>query len=103
MIANSADTTISPGNPDPDAPLSDDEFERGRGAYLVERARQAANLSQVRFGERYGIPVASVRDWEQGRRTPDSATQSYLRVIARAPDEVAAVLESVNLSERGQV
>ena len=81
-----------PGEPDPDAPLSDDEFERGLGARLARKARASAGLSQAAFAERYGIPLRSLRDWEQGRRAPDAAAKSYLRVIARIPEEVASVL-----------
>ena len=79
--------------PDPDAPLTDAEFERGFAAMLARRARAAAGLSQTAFAARYGIPAASLRDWEQGRRAPDAAAQSYLRVIARLPDAVAKALQ----------
>ena len=85
-------TTTRPAEPDADAPLTDAEFRRGLTAMLARRARAATGLSQRAFGERYGIPPASVRDWEQGRRAADSATQSYLRVIARMPDAVARAL-----------
>jgi len=60
---------------------------------LARRARAKTGLSQQAFAERYGIPAASLRDWEQGRRTPDNAAQSYLRVIAKIPDDVAKVLD----------
>lgn len=76
--------------PDADAPLSDDEFQRGHGAIVARRA--ATGLTQQAFSDRYGIPVASLRDWEQGRRSPDSATLSYLRVIARLPEVIAKAL-----------
>ena len=79
---------------DYDAPLTDEEFERGRSAMFVRRARAATGLSQDAFAARFGIPVGSLRDWEQGRRLPDAAAQNYLRVIAKMPDEVAKVLES---------
>jgi len=75
-----------------DRPFTDDEFERGLGAALARRARQATGLTQTAFADRYGVPVASLRDWEQGRRTPDSASQSYLRVIVQMPDAVADAL-----------
>ena len=75
-----------------DAPLSDEEFARGLGAMLARRARSATGLSQVAFAKLYGVPTSSLRDWEQGRRTPDAAAQSYLRVIIKMPDEVARVL-----------
>ena len=79
---------------DADAPLSDDEFERGLGAMLARRARAATGLSQTAFAKRYGVPAGSLRDWEQGRRTPDAATQSYLRVIIKMPDEIAKALHN---------
>lgn len=85
MIANHA--------PDPDAPLSDEEFERGRTAVLARKARSATGLSQPDFAARYGVPVASLRDWEQGRRKPDAATRSYLKVIEKMPDAVARALD----------
>lgn len=82
------------GNPEPDADaaLTDDEFERGHSAMLARRARAETGLSQTAFAKCYGIPVASLRDWEQGRRKADNATQSYLRVIAKMPDDIAKVL-----------
>jgi putative transcriptional regulator len=92
MTARRDVTTTPPAEPDPDAPLTDEEFERGRGAMLARRARAATGLSQNAFAAKYGIPAASLRDWEQGRRTPDAATQSYLRVIARMPEAVAKAL-----------
>ncbi|MCB2056202.1 MAG: helix-turn-helix domain-containing protein [Geminicoccaceae bacterium] len=78
--------------PDPDRPLSDDEFERGLWAMRARRTRAATGLSQEAFGRRYGIPVASLRDWEQGWRAPDTAARAYLRVIRAMPAAVAEVL-----------
>lgn len=94
MTEKQSDTMTPQDETDVDAPLTDDEFERGRTAMLARRTRFATGLSQQDFAKRYGIPVASLRDWEQGRRTPDSATQSYLRVIAKIPDDVAKVLHN---------
>ena len=85
-------TTPPPDDFDPDAPLTDDEFERGHAAVVARRARQATGLSQAAFAERYKIPASSLRDWEQGRRKPDAATLAYLLVITRLPDDVAKVL-----------
>ena len=92
MTAKRDDIMRPRGEPDADAPLTDEEFDRGYGAMLARRARAAAGLSQAAFAAQYGIPAASLRDWEQGRRAPDAATQSYLRVIARMPEAVAKAL-----------
>ncbi|MBF0268440.1 MAG: helix-turn-helix domain-containing protein [Alphaproteobacteria bacterium] len=94
MSVKRAATTKPRAEPDVDAPLSDDEFERGLGAALARKARAATGLSQSVFSKRFGIPAATLRDWEQGRRAPDGATQSYLRVIAKMPDAVAKALKA---------
>ena len=93
MTAKQGDMTKHP-DIDPDAPLTDDEFNRGLGAMLARRARAVTGLSQTAFAKRYGVPPGSLRDWEQGRRMPDAATQSYLRVITKMPDEIAKALHS---------
>jgi putative transcriptional regulator len=94
MTAKRNATPKHRAEPDMDAPLSDEEFERGLGVMLARRARAATGLSQNVFAKRFGIPAATLRDWEQGRRAPDGATQSYLRVIAKMPDAVAKALEA---------
>ena len=33
--------------------------------------RRALGLSQEEFAARYRIPIGTLRDWEQGRTTPD--------------------------------
>ena len=92
MSAKKEGTRKRRGEPEADAPLSDDEFARGYGAMLARRTRAATGLSQNAFAARFGIPVGSLRDWEQGRRAPDAAAQSYLRVIAQMPEAVARAL-----------
>jgi putative transcriptional regulator len=44
------------------------------------------------FAQRFGIPAATLRYWEQGRRTPDPAARVLLRVIARDRNAVLRVL-----------
>ncbi len=92
MTAKHDVTTKPRVEPDPDAPLTDEEFARGHAAMLARRARAVTGLSQSAFAARYGIPAACQRDWEQGLQMPDAAARSYLRVIARMPDAVAKAL-----------
>lgn len=54
----------------------------------VAAVRKATGLSQVKFAERFGLDASAVRDWEQGRRTPERAAQVLLRVIANEPEAV---------------
>src|SRR5258708_7248329 len=79
---------------DPDArPLSLSELKRMKRTPQVKIIRRALGMTQEEFAERYHIPIGTLRDWEQGRATPDKATQAYLTVIARSPDSVQQALE----------
>lgn len=56
--------------------------------------RDKLGLTQEQFAVRYGLDVDAVRNWETGRRTPDTAAQSYLRAIRANPEAVEAALWS---------
>jgi putative transcriptional regulator len=61
---------------------------------LVRSARAKTGLSQQVFAERIATPVATLRDWEQGRFTPPGGVLCLLRLIVRHPElmeEIAAV------------
>ncbi len=64
-------------------------------AAMARTVRKRLGLSQPAFAECYGIPVGTLRDWEQGRKQPDATALTYLRVIARSPDMVAQALHPV--------
>lgn len=59
----------------------------------VAAIRKRLKLSQSRFAERFGLSVATVRDWEQKRRVPDRIATSLLKVIDHAPETVQRALE----------
>jgi putative transcriptional regulator len=58
----------------------------------VKAIRARRGLTQEEFCIRYGLSVASLRDWEQGRFSPDPTARAYLTVIDRAPDAVERAL-----------
>jgi putative transcriptional regulator len=58
----------------------------------VREVRAKTGLSQAEFANRYGFNRRSLQDWEQGRRTPDSAARAYLLVIAHDPAAVDKAL-----------
>lgn len=62
----------------------------------VAAIRKRLRLSQNRFAERFGLSVATVRDWEQKRRVPDRIAANLLRVIDHAPETVQRALEKAN-------
>jgi putative transcriptional regulator len=53
---------------------------------LVRQARSKAGLSQQAFAERIATPVATLRDWEQGRFTPPGGVLCLLRLICNHPE-----------------
>ena len=53
---------------------------------LVRQARQRSGLTQAAFAERIATPVATLRDWEQGRFAPPGAVACLLRLIVRHPE-----------------
>lgn len=57
----------------------------------VRLLRQQYGLSQAKFAALMGISVATLRNWEQGRRRPEGSAKVLLRVVARHPE---VVLES---------
>ncbi len=80
---------------DPDnRPLTPADFARMRRTPRVKIIRRALGLSQDDFAARYRIPIGTLRDWEQGRATPDQAARAYLTVIARDPEAVRRALDA---------
>ena len=58
----------------------------------VAGIRKSLGLSQDRFARRFGLSAATVRDWEQGRRYPDTPARNLLKVIQYAPETVERAL-----------
>jgi putative transcriptional regulator len=60
----------------------------------VRAIRKSTGMTQEAFAAAYGLPLTTLRDWEQGRARPDTAARSYLLVISRAPKMVEQVLKA---------
>ncbi len=58
----------------------------------VKAIRRRTGLTQEEFSMRYAISVASLRDWEQGRFSPDPTARAYLTVIDRDHEAVEKAL-----------
>jgi putative transcriptional regulator len=59
----------------------------------VAKIRGDLGLTQAEFARAFGFPAGTVRDWEQGRRQPDTAARAYLTVIGREPEAVRRALQ----------
>ncbi len=74
-------------------PATDAQLARARRVPHVRAIRRSMNLTQEQFAERFGLPLGTVRDWEQGAHRPDRAAQVLLTVIAKNPDAVIRALK----------
>ncbi len=61
---------------------------------LVRQAREKSGLTQTLFAQRIDTPVATLRDWEQGRFAPPGGVLCLLRLIVKHP-ELSSELASV--------
>ncbi len=51
----------------------------------VQAIRKRVGLSQPDFAKSIGVPVATLRNWEQRHRTPTGPARVLLRLIDRNP------------------
>ena len=72
---------------DPDAPIGAAKVVQPPAAI-----RQRTGLSQEAFARAIGVPLATWRNWEQGRKLPDPAARSLLALVADDPERAFKVL-----------
>lgn len=60
----------------------------------VRAVRRKIGLSQAKFANQFGFGLDAVRNWEQGRRTPDVSARAFLMVINREPEAVQRALSA---------
>ena len=60
----------------------------------VQAVRAKLGASQPEFALMIGVSVATLRNWEQGRRTPEGPALALLRVAARNPKAVIQALHT---------
>lgn len=58
----------------------------------VKAIRAKTGKTQPAFASAYGIPVGTIRDWEQNRRQPDAPARVLLRMIEAEPDTVERLI-----------
>ena len=85
-----------------DRPLSDDDVDRFAAEDDVDLGAEwfpAPRLVRDRLGKTQKeiavmlhIPLSTWQNWEQGRKTPDPAARTLLRIIYREPEAVQAAM-----------
>lgn len=54
-------------------------------SYPIVRAREKSGLSQEKFAALLGVSVRTLQDWEQGRREPNAAAKTLIKVAEMHP------------------
>jgi putative transcriptional regulator len=79
------------------------QFARGKKAGVrvtvvevpdVRAIRRGLHMSQHEFADAFRIPLATIKNWEQGRRAPDAPAAAYLQAIARQPQVIREALQN---------
>ena len=86
-----SDAVSDPDNP----PVSEERLSRMVIAREVRRIREKAQLSQLQFATTYRIGVGRLRDWEQGRTSPDLPLLVFLHMIDDDPAAAARMVAEV--------
>ena len=60
----------------------------------VKKIRDKLGKSQTDFAMMIGVSVATLRNWEQGRRKPEGPAKALLKLVEAMPDDVAKVLRA---------
>ena len=59
----------------------------------VRAIRRHLRMSQNQFSAAFRIPLATLKNWEQGRRQPDAPAAAYLHAIAKRPSVIREALD----------
>ena len=89
------ETTIAiPADPnDPeDRDVSVAGLERAHMGRRFRVLRHRLGMTQEQFAKAFGIPLASLRQYEMARHMPPPAVRAYLKVIEAEPEVVRRVM-----------
>jgi putative transcriptional regulator len=72
---------------------ADDVASLQDAAKYARRVRRRLGLTQAEFSQRIEVPLDTVRNWEQGKRSPTGAARALLKVLDRAPEAALSALD----------
>lgn len=73
--------------------------KKGKASIDIRQIRENLGLSQQVFCDVYGVSLSALKNWEQGRRTPDLSAQLLLRLISNSPAMVAREMKKLRQDE----
>ena len=79
--------------PDIAAQAAQDDAQAMQDAgQFARRVRRRLGLSQAQFASRIDVSLETIRNWEQGKRSPTGAAKALLKVLDKAPEAALAAL-----------
>ncbi|MDO9317565.1 MAG: helix-turn-helix domain-containing protein [Gammaproteobacteria bacterium] len=60
----------------------------------VKAIREKTGMSQERFSATFGIPIGTLRHWEQGLRTPRGTARVLLKIVDSNPKAVIKAIQA---------
>ena len=65
---------------------ADDRAAAQDAAQFARQVRHRLGLSQAQFALRIDVSLETIRNWEQGKRSPTGAAKALLRLLDKAPE-----------------
>jgi putative transcriptional regulator len=73
---------------------SEKAMDHSNPSAFVRHVRVRCGLTQAAFAEKIEVPLETVRNWEQGKRSPRGPARALLKLIDRAPEAAFATLSA---------
>ena len=66
---------------------AEDETEAIKdAAKYAQRIRKRLGMTQIEFSNLLDVPLDTIRNWEQGRRSPTGAAKTLLKILNNSPE-----------------
>ena len=72
---------------------AEDDAEASKdAARYAQRIRKRLGMTQLEFSNFLDVPLDTIRNWEQGRRSPTGAAKTLLKILSNSPELALAAL-----------
>lgn len=61
----------------------------------IQKIRLKTGKTQLAFSHLLGVSVKTLRNWEQGQRTPNGPAQALLKIVSKHPELVEETLQDL--------
>lgn len=92
VLSDGRERQIEPQRPSARIPVTSVEDATADDATYARNIRARTKLTQAEFASRIGVPLETVRNWEQGKRQPRGPARALLRLIDSSPELAFAAL-----------